>query len=371
MNNKPIFKYQIISNFDWVIFGLTIIISAIGILTIYSTSGGIGRESVIYIKQIYWILYGLTGMLLILFIDYHSLEKLAYVFYFMIIVVLIIVAVSGKTVSGARRWLTFAQFTFQPSELAKIIIIITLARYFDDRKARGLYRIRDLIIPAVIVFVPAILIAKQPDLGTAVVLLFIFVSMSLLVGIKIRSLFILAGSSIVSLPFLWYFMKDYQKNRILTFINPQADPLGSGYHIIQSKIAIGSGGYMGKGFMSGTQSQLNFLPEKHTDFIFSVFAEEMGFIGALLLIALYVIIIIKGIDVVYHARDRSGSLMAGGVVSMLAFHMIFNIGMTTGMFPVVGIPLPLMSYGGSYLVTTFISIGLLLNIKMRRFVDMR
>src|SRR3989338_7086451 len=266
MNNKGIFRDQIISNFDWVIFGLTIVISVVGIFTIYSTGGSGGEPSRIYIKQIYWILYGLMAMLLILFIDYHSLEKLAYILYF---------------------------------------------------------------------------------------------------------LFILAGSAIISLPFLWHFMKDYQRNRILTLINPQADPLGSGYHIIQSKIAIGSGGYMGKGFMSGTQSQLNFLPEKHTDFIFSVFAEEMGFIGALLLIALYVIIIIKGIDVVYHARDRSGSLMAGGVVSMLAFHMIFNIGMTTGMFPVVGIPLPLMSYGGSYLVTTFISIGLLLNIKMRRFVDMR
>ena len=370
MNNKGILKYQIISNFDWVIFGLTIIISVVGIFTIYSTGGSGGEPGRIYIKQIYWILYGLMAMLLILFIDYHSLEKLAYILYFVIIVVLIMVAVSGKTVSGARRWLSFAQFTFQPSELAKIVIIITLARYFDDKKIRGFYKIRDLITPAIIVLIPAVLIAKQPDLGTAVVIFFIFISMSFLIGINIRSLFILAGSAIVSLPFLWHFMKDYQKNRILTLINPQADPLGRGYHIIQSKIAIGSGGYMGKGFMSGTQSQLNFLPEKHTDFIFSVFAEEMGFIGALVLIALYIILIIKGIDVVYHARDRSGSLIAGGVVSMLAFHMIFNIGMTTGMFPVVGIPLPLMSYGGSYLVTTFISIGLLLNIKMRRFVDM-
>jgi rod shape determining protein RodA len=370
MNSKPIFKYQIISNFDWIILGLTMIISIVGIFTIYSTGGGGGEPSRIYIKQIYWILYGLIAMLLILFIDYHSLEKLAYILYFIIVVILIIVAVSGKTVSGARRWLSFAQITFQPSEIAKIAIIIILARYFDDKKIKGLYRIRDLVIPAIIVLIPAIMIAKQPDLGTAVVILFIFIAMSFLMGINIRSLFILIGSAIVSLPFLWHFMKDYQRSRILTLLNPEADPLGSGYHIIQSKIAIGSGGYTGKGFMSGTQSQLNFLPEKHTDFIFSVFAEEMGFIGALLLLALYIILIIKGIDVVYHARDRSGSLIAGGVVAMLSFHIIFNIGMTIGLFPVVGIPLPLMSYGGSYLVTTFMSIGLLLNIKMRRFVDM-
>src|SRR3989338_6383458 len=233
MNNKGILKYQIISNFDWVIFGLTIIISVVGIFTIYSTGGSGGEPGRIYIKQIYWILYGLMAMLLILFIDYHSLEKLAYILYF----VIIMVAVSGKTVSGARRWLSFAQFTFQPSELAKIVIIITLARYFDDKKIRGLYRIRDLITPAIVVLIPAVLIAKQPDLGTAVVIFFIFISMSFLIGINIRSLFILAGSAIVSLPFLWHFMKDYQKNRILTLINPQADPLGSGYHIIQSKIA--------------------------------------------------------------------------------------------------------------------------------------
>ncbi|HAP66658.1 MAG TPA: rod shape-determining protein RodA, partial [Nitrospinae bacterium] len=184
MNNKGILKYQIISNFDWVIFGLTIIISVVGIFTIYSTGGSGGEPSRIYIKQIYWILYGLMAMLLILFIDYHSLEKLAYILYFVIIVVLIMVAVSGKTVSGARRWLSFAQFTFQPSELAKIVIIITLARYFDDKKIRGLYRIRDLITPAIVVLIPAVLIAKQPDLGTAVVIFFIFISMSFLIGIN-------------------------------------------------------------------------------------------------------------------------------------------------------------------------------------------
>lgn len=371
MNNKDIFKHYLISNFDWIIFGLTIVISIIGITVIYSAGlNNNGEPSNVYIKQIYWILYGLIGMLLILSVDYHSLERFAYIFYFFIILLLLIVPVSGKMVSGAQRWLSFAQFTFQPSELAKLVIVITLARYFDDRKIRGLYKIKDLIVPAVIILIPAVLIAKQPDLGTAAVFLFIFVSMAFFTGINHKSFSMLISSFIISLPILWYFMKDYQKNRILTLINPQSDPLGRGYHIIQSKIAIGSGGYTGKGLMSGTQSQLNFLPEKHTDFIFSVFAEEMGFTGVIFLITLYLILLIKGIDVIYHARDRSGSLMAAGIVSMLSFHIIFNIGMTTGIFPIVGIPLPFMSYGGSSLVTAFMAVGLLLNIKMRRFKEM-
>jgi rod shape determining protein RodA len=368
MDNKNILNYRLIANFDWIIFWLTIAVSVVGVVALYSS--GLGVNQYIYIKQIYWIFYGLVGMMLILYVDYHSLERFAYIFYLAIIVTLVAVALYGKAVSGAKRWFSFALFTFQPSEIAKIIIIITLARYFDDKKIKGLYRIRDLIPPAVIVLIPVILIAKQPDLGTAAILFFIFISMSFFIGINARSLFILIILSFVSLPILWHFMKDYQRNRILTLLNPHIDPLGSGYHTIQSEIAIGSGGYIGKGLMSGTQSQLNFLPEKHTDFIFSVFAEEMGFIGALFLIILYIIIIVKGIDVIHCARNRSGSLIAVGAVSMLTFHIIFNIGMTIGLFPIVGIPLPFMSYGGSSLVTNFMVIGLLLNIKMRRFKDM-
>ncbi len=369
MNNKPIFKYQLISNFDWILFWLTIVIASAGVVAIYSSGSGESGNT-IYIKQIYWLIYGLAGMMLMLLLDYRSMERFAYIFYVVIVAVLIFVAISGKSASGAQRWVSFGPIRFQPSEIAKIVLIITLARYFDDRKIKGLYRIRDLIVPAVIVLIPAILIAKQPDLGTAIVLLFIFLSIALFMGINPKSFFILSGVFLASLPLLWHFMKDYQKKRILTLIDPKADPLGSGYHIIQSQIAIGSGGYTGKGILSGTQSQLNFLPEKHTDFIFAVFAEEMGFIGAAVLIALYIILLMKGIDVIYRARDRSGALMAAGVISMLAFHIIFNIGMTTGIFPVVGIPLPFMSYGGSSLVTNFMAIGLLLNINMRRFKEM-
>jgi rod shape determining protein RodA len=370
MINKNIFSSRLISNFDWILFGLTIVISVIGVAAIYSTGGAEnGEPNRTFIKQIYWILLGLIGMTLILLVDYHLLERFTYIFYIAIIIIFIIIALTGKSILGARRWLSIGQLTFQPSEIAKIILIITLARYFDDRNIRGAYQIRNLAVPFIIVLIPVILIAKQPDLGTAVILFFIFVSMSFFMKINPKSFFILIGSFVLSLPLLWHFMKDYQRNRILTLMNPQTDPLGSGYHIIQSKIAIGSGGYAGKGFMSGTQSQLNFLPEKHTDFIFSVFAEEIGFIGTALLISAYLVILIKGIDVIYHARDRSGALMAIGVVSMLAFHIIFNIGMTTGIFPVVGIPLPFMSYGGSSLITNFMAIGLLLNIKMRRFKE--
>jgi rod shape determining protein RodA len=231
--------------------------------------------------------------------------------------------------------------------------------------------LRDLGVPFIMVIIPFALIAKQPDLGTALVLFFVACMLIFASGFPLKVLSILAGVGMVSMPIGWIFLKDYQKVRVITLLNPDFDPLGAGYHSWQSKIAIGSGGFWGKGLLAGTQSGLNFIPEKHTDFIFAVFAEEWGFIGAAGLIILYMGLILRGIHIAYASKDRLGTLIATGVVAMLSAYILFNIGMTVGLTPVVGLPLPLFSYGGSSMLATMVAIGLLLNIQMRRFLHTR
>ncbi|MBI5183535.1 MAG: rod shape-determining protein RodA [Nitrospinae bacterium] len=364
------FDRRLISNFDGVLFVLTIVISIWGIVTVYSAAQGRSEYlSRLYISQIYWLICGLLAMSLILLIDYQHIQRYAYLIYTIAIIFLILVLIFGRAISGAQRWISIGPLTFQVSELAKVGVIIALARYFDDKRTRKIYRLRDLFVPALIALIPTILIAKEPDLGTSFIILIIFISILFMININPRSLIILIVSGILLLPTMWYFLRDYQRERLLTLINPDADPLGIGYHILQSKIAIGSGKFLGKGLFGGTQSRLNFLPERHTDFIFSVLAEELGFVGVFILIILYFILIIKGINIVYYAKDRFAALVGVGIVCMLTSYIILNIGMTMGIFPIVGMPLPFMSYGGSSLVTTFITIGILLNIRMRRFKD--
>lgn len=361
------FDRRLIFYFDWVIFLTSLCIATIGVITIYSAIHVNETLITLYIKQIYWIIYGLFAMFIILFIDYHLLAKWIYVLYYITILLLIFVLMFGKVISGAQRWLSFGAITFQISELAKIIIIVLLAKYFDESKVTGLHKLKNLIIPFIFVAIPFILIAKQPDLGTSMVLFFTFVLTILIIGINRRSLIWLACMATISLPFAWFCLKDYQKKRVLILINPNLDPLGMGYHTMQSKIAIGSGGLLGKGLFAGTQSRLNFLPERHTDFIFSILAEETGFIGSIVLIILYFILILKGISIIHRCKDKLGLTIAVGIVCMLSISILINIGMTVGLFPIVGIPLPLMSYGGSSTITTFIALGILMNIGMRKF----
>lgn len=364
------FDRRIASNFDWTILILTIIISSLGVVVIYSALHGVPNEGLrkLYISQIVWIVFGLACLLIILLFDYRYLGRFAYLFYFISLLLLVLVLLFGKKVSGAQRWLTVGNITFQVSEIVKIVLIITLAKYFEGGKLIGIgkYRLKDIIIPGVLTLIPFLLIAKQPDLGTSVVLIFILFVMILLVETHPKTLFYLIGTTVLSLPLFWFFLKDYQKGRLLTLINPDIDPLGSGYHILQSRIAIGSGGLWGKGLLAGTQSRLNFLPEQHTDFIFSVLAEEMGFAGSCVLLLLYLLLIIKLVDIVSKVKDRFGMLIGLGIISTFFFYVVFNLGMTIGLFPVVGIPLPLMSYGGSSIVSTYIAIGIILNIGMRR-----
>jgi rod shape determining protein RodA len=258
--------------------------------------------------------------------------------------------------------------SFQPSEFMKICMVVVLAKFFNDRAQVSEYRLRDLWLPFLLMALPALFILKQPDLGTALLLLIVSFSIVLFAKMRWRSLLVLVLCTALSVPFLWMSLKEYQQRRILTFLNPDLDPLGAGYHINQSKIAIGSGLTWGKGFLQGTQTRLHFLPERHTDFAFSVLAEEWGFMGALILLSLYLAVILWGINIARSSKDRFGAMIAVGVVAIVFWQTAINVCMTTGLLPVVGIPMVMFSYGGSSILSTMIGMGLLMNVSMRRFM---
>jgi rod shape determining protein RodA len=360
---------RFIQNFDWVLLALVLLLTTIGVINLYSasipsTSGG----TPIYLKQIYWAILGLCLLMVLIFFDYHLLLPIAYPMYFVSIVLLLGVLLFGRMISGSQRWLALGSFSFQPSELVKISLILALSRYFFNNELNRRYGFRDLLIPSGMVLLPALLIMKQPDLGTALLLIGVSLSIFLLLGVEWKTILISLGSVLVSLPLLWMFLKDYQKKRILIFIQPESDPLGAGYHIIQSKIAVGSGGFWGKGFLKGTQGQLRFLPEQHTDFALSVLAEEWGFIGTLVVITLFLCLILWSLNIARQSKDRFGMILALGICSMLFWQSLVNMGMVVGLVPVVGVPLPFISYGGSSIIASLIGVGILLNIHMRRFI---
>lgn len=364
---------RLIINFDFRFFLVMLLIAGIGVLSIYSVTAHQETTSLpLYLKQLCWIILGLAVFFGVLLVDYHSLCRYAYLLYGGSLALLIAVHFVGKVGLGAQRWISLGFFDLQPSELMKLTLLLALAKNFSERYNRQGMGLTQFLVPALLAAVPILLVLKQPDLGTALAISFVFVVMVFLVGLKSR--FVIFGLllSLMLFPFFWHLfwhsLKDYQKDRLLTFLNPTVDPLGTGYHIIQSKIAIGSGGLLGKGFLEGTQSQLKFLPMGHTDFIFAVFAEEWGFVGVIALLGLYLTLILWGIEVAYKAKDPLGSLIAGGCVSILVFYLSINVGMTLGVAPVVGLPLPLMSYGGSSMLTTMALLGLIMNVKMRRFM---
>ncbi len=277
------------------------------------------------------------------------------------------VLVFGRLGGGAQRWLALGPVSIQPSEPIKLAVILMLARYYSKHATDRGFTLRGLIPPAVMVVLPFALIVRQPDLGTAVLLVLIAGAMTLFVKIERRTLVFLVTFCAVTVPLVWSQLKDYQKQRIWTFLDPERDPLGAGYHVTQSKIAIGSGMLGGKGFLKGTQNVLSFLPEQHTDFIFSVLAEEWGFAGAVLLLAVFLAFILWGLSVAFRCREAFGVILCVGVVAMIAWQVCINIGMVMGLMPVVGVPLPFISYGGSSMITTMVGVGLLLNVSMRRF----
>ena len=349
--------------------GIVLLIASIGILNLYSAAAKIETVGApLYLKQIFWLVIGLAAMVTIAFVEYRFYSDFAYIVYTIALVLLLIVLAYGMITSGAQRWVKIGPLSFQPSEFVKISFILALAKFFHRPADRKGYSLKQLPIPFLLLLLPMALILKQPDLGTAIVLLLVFFSVLIFVKIRWSSLLAIGMTGAAAVPVLWNFLKGYQKKRIITFFNPDLDPLGAGYHLMQSKIAVGSGGILGKGFMKGTQSKLGFLPEQQTDFIFSALGEEWGLIGSLFVIGLYVVLILWGLRIAVQAKDRFSAILAFGVVAMLFWHVFINVGMVLGMMPVVGIPLPLLSYGGSFIVSTLIGVGLLLNVSMRRYL---
>lgn len=362
-----------IAGYDWLLFVVLSLILALGVLSVYSvTSVSTSVRTPIYMKQIYWIIIGWVVFLVMAWIDYHEIVRFAYPIYGATVILLVLVLMIGRVGMGAQRWISIGGFSFQPSELAKLSILLALAKFFSDYYPRKGLNLRQLFVPGAILGVPMLLILKQPDLGTALSISSIFFAMVFVLGLRSKFFIYFSLFSAMLFPFLWQFfwshLKDYQKMRLLTFVNPTNDPSGTGYHITQSKIAIGSGGLFGKGLFGGTQSQLKFLPESHTDFIFSVYAEQWGFVGILFLFILFLFLVLWGIEIAYKSKDTLGSLIAVGIIGLLSFYFLVNVGMTLGVMPVVGVPLPLMSYGGTAMVTTMGLLGLLLNVKLRRFM---
>lgn len=337
-----------------------------GIVSIISTSFRADQtlDYTFVMRQLQWVGLGMLLVLLLIRVPYFKLLDFSWPFYFLSLFLLALVLFMPARL-GAHRWIGVGTFSFQPSEIAKIAVIFVLAHFFSSNRIE--YTPNDKrLLPFVIVLFPFLLILKEPDLGTGLTLIPVLLAMLYVWGLKPRYIFLLLLAAALVSPILFHFLKDYQKARLLVFINPNADPLGAGYTIIQSKIAIGSGGLFGRGVFGGTQTQLNFVPENHTDFIFASIAEEGGFMATCFILGLFLGIVQKGLSIASKTSDRFGVQLAVGITTMLAVQTIINIGMTAGVFPVVGIPLPLVSYGGSQLVITLLAIGLLINIKIYR-----
>lgn len=359
---------RLLKNLDWWLILAVVALMGIGLVLIDSATHSFavttGKAWHVQ-RQSSFMLIGIAVVIASLKFDYQYLKGYSKYLYFFNLALLVAVMAFGKTQLGAQRWIQIGSFSFQPSEFSKVFLIICLAE-FIERRIEWLEEFKDYLPVFGYIMIPFVLVMKQPDLGTALTFFAIFVGMIFVCGFKWRWIAGCTGLFVAMLPVLWSILHDYQKNRIRVFLNPELDPYGSGYHVIQSKIAIGSGGLWGKGWLEGTQSQLNFLPENHTDFIFAVAGEEFGFVGTALIIFLYGIIIWRGITIALNAADDFGTLLAVGVTSMFMFHILVNIGMTAGIMPVTGVPLPLLSYGVSSLTTNLLLVAILLNISTRQ-----
>ena len=354
-----------------------ILIAVIGIASIYSSASRKEGElwETLCQRQMLWVALGLVLFWFFSRFNYRWLWDWTYFIYVIVVLLLLLVFVLGIVRLGAQRWLKLAWFNLQPSEIAKLITIIFLAKYFSMKsvddvaiKASKFGLWKALILPFIFVAIPVFLIIEQPDLGSGAIVFLIFFIMLYVSKVKLRFIIIFLVVLGLMVPFSWHFLREYQRDRIMVFLNPNVDPLGAGYTVIQSKIAIGSGGFFGKGWMSGTQSQLKFLPESHTDFIFATFSEEWGLFGAIILLGLYFFIIQQGLRIAERTSDHYGKLLALGITLMLGVQAFLNIAMNMGMAPVVGLPLPLMSYGGSSVIVTFIALGILANVSKTRAV---
>ncbi len=357
-----------IRNLDWILILTVFFLTGVGLVLIASaTHTEALRTGVNYFVQRQGLFLAVDVLLVILLLrlDYHALKQVALPLYVITLILLLGVMFFGHSTMGAQRWIRLGPVIFQPSEFSKVFIIVCLAAFLD-KQAGSLEHWKEYLPAGLFLLAPFVLVLRQPDLGTALVFGAIGFSMFWVCGFKTRWIAWMTGVLICLSPLIWHFLHEYQRNRIRVFLNPELDPFGAGYHVIQSKIAIGSGLLLGKGWMQGTQSQLNFLPENHTDFIFAVAGEEFGFIGVVVILLLYLILIWRGLTIALNAEDRFGMLLATGITGMYLFHVLVNIGMTAGIMPVTGVPLPFLSYGVSSLTTNMLLAGLLLNINLRK-----
>jgi rod shape determining protein RodA len=364
------FDRRVIYHFDWTVFTLAMALGGVGLLSVLSATWGGAHHGLdpLVVRQLAWIGVGAIMMTAAALFDYRALNAYAYPFYGLTLLLLIAVAVAGQSTGGSRRWINLGVLKLEPSEIAKLAVVLVMVHYLQQEPPRGGWQARHMLLPAILLGVPAVLVLKQPDLGTALILVLITATLVFVGGLNWRTMAIVVLGAVLAAPVAWHYLKPYQRERLVSFINPQSDPLGSGYHIIQSEIAIGSGGAWGKGLFKGTQARLNFLPEQTTDFIFAVYAEQFGFAGSLVILGLYAALIARGAWIARHARDRFGSLLAVGVTGVIFWQVAINVGMASGMLPVVGITLPLVSYGGSSLIAMMAASGVLISINMHRYL---
>ena len=349
---------------NWFLVLLLTAISGIGFAMLYSAANG--NLDPWAFRQMVRFSVGTLLMIAVALTDIRLLLRYSYAAYALSLALLIVVEVAGEIGMGAQRWIDVGLFQIQPSEIVKVTLVMALARYFHGLTPEEIRRPSVIFVPALLVLAPVGLVLRQPDLGTAMILMLVGAIMCFLGGIRMWKFMVAIAGGFAAIPVAWQFLHDYQKRRVLTFLNPESDPLGSGYHILQSKIALGSGGIFGKGFLAGTQSHLNFLPEKQTDFIFTMLAEEFGIVGGLTLIGLFVLVLIYGLSIAMRCRHQFGRLLAMGITSAFFMSMFINVAMVMGLIPVVGAPLPLVSYGGSAMLTIMIGFGLVISAYVHR-----
>jgi len=349
-------------------FGTLLILGCllvVGVVLIASASRG--QQLDLAQRQAVWVAGGLFLTVLLSFLDCRNFTDNGYLIWGAVMLLLLGVLLFAPRISGARSWIRIGSFGLQPSEFAKVAVIVALARLFSDREPRP-FGIRGMAMPGVLIGIPVVLIALQPDMGTAATFIPILAAMAWVAGLKLRTIAWLGGAAAAVAP-LWYLtLRPFQRARLTSFLNPDADPLNTGYQLVQSKIAVGSGGLTGKGLFSGTQSQLNFLPEQEHDFIMALLAEELGFVGVLVVLTLYFLLISRLLRGAYIARDRAGAFLCAGVAGLLSFHVVINVGMVIGLVPITGIPLPLLSSGGSSALAMCMAVGLVVSVRSRRFL---
>ena len=361
-------KHLSLRDIDWPLLLITLVICGVGVLQIYSATMDTNFHASWW-KQIIYLFGGLLLMWLIMGVDYHTLLHWVFPLYFAAVVGLLVTYVVGEAAFGSRRWIPLgAGMRFQVSEFVKVVVVLLVARYLNDLKTEDL-EIGEGLKLAGLVLVPTVMVLKQPDLGTSLTYLAVLVSGAFIAGLRWKYVLVMAVVTVLALPVSIHFLKDYQKARLVSFLDPERDPQGTGYQLIQSEIAVGSGGMFGKGVTKGTQTQLQFLPVPHKDFIFSAFAEEHGFVGVILLLSLYFVMVMRIVQNAQTAPDRAGMYICMGIAGLILFHVLVNVGMVAGMMPVTGIPLPFMSAGGSSVWSSFLCLGLVNNVRLRRFVN--